>query len=106
MTRNVPCTTLNAYLEGVPRHVTFAKMDVEGAEVRVLRGAEKSISARRIGAWLFEVNQKCLRDAGASAAELFDIFRSGGYEVNVIRSDDRLAGVPPIADLPTSVNCV
>jgi FkbM family methyltransferase len=57
------------------------KMDVEGAEPKVLRGAERLLKARRIENILFEVNEAALRRAGSSCGELVALVKSHGYRL-------------------------
>jgi FkbM family methyltransferase len=51
----VQCTTLDAYTEqhGID-HIAFLKVDTEGFDINVLRGARRMLSERRIGAIQFE----------------------------------------------------
>jgi len=62
---------------GVSR-VDVMKIDVEGAELLVLRGARQAL-ARYGPTLIVEVEDKKLRPMGASAAELKEFLRSQGY---------------------------
>jgi len=60
-----------------PRWV--AKIDVEGFEVRVLRGMREAIRARAFAGLVVEVNEFTLGFCGSSGAELRETLRDGGY---------------------------
>jgi FkbM family methyltransferase len=62
---------------GVSR-VDVMKIDVEGAELLVLRGARQTL-ARYGPTLIVEVEDKKLQPMGASAAELKEFLRSQGY---------------------------
>ncbi|MEO6812083.1 MAG: FkbM family methyltransferase [Isosphaeraceae bacterium] len=76
----VPVRTLDACLDewGVDR-VDLLKIDVEGFEPRVLRGAARSLAEGRIGAILAEFNDVALREAGSSATALLRELREAGF---------------------------
>ena len=59
--------------------VDLMKMDVEGHEPFVLRGAGDALSSGRIRAVLVEFNDHWLREQGSSPQELYGIFRDAGY---------------------------
>jgi FkbM family methyltransferase len=50
-------------------HVTFVKIDVQGAEPQVLRGATRVLACRHI-AWQIEIDPYLLQMAGSGTAEL------------------------------------
>ena len=77
---SVPVRRLDDCLDewGVER-VDLMKMDVEGHEPFVLRGAGDALSSGRIRAVLVEFNDHWLREQGSSPQELYDIFRTAGY---------------------------
>ena len=52
--------------------MAYVKVDTQGWEVEVLRGASKLLGSRHI-AWQLEVSPEMLVAAGSSAAELFQI---------------------------------
>lgn len=79
-TEVVPVRTLDACLDewGVDR-VDLLKIDVEGFEPRVLRGAARSLAEGRIGAILAEFNDVALREAGSSATSLLRELHEAGF---------------------------
>ena len=79
----------------------FIKIDVEGYEVRVLRGAEETINRCR-PVMLIEVNSTALERAGSSQQELIELILSYGYNISMI--DSRIPWSDPQYDvlcLPT-----
>jgi FkbM family methyltransferase len=85
----VRCDTLDN-LVPADRHIDFMKVDVEGAEVLVFRGARKLI-ARCKPPILFECTPDGLKGANQTAADVFEEIQSGlGYRLQLIK--DFLAG--------------
>lgn len=76
------------------------KMDIEGFEVRALRGMERLLERHR-PAIVTEVSEHHLRRAGTSSQELFDLLHGKGYRSyrlgsrhKLLRLGNRLALVP------------
>lgn len=67
--------------------IDFAKVDTEGAETQVLRGAASMLQQRRIGAILMEVCQDHLRELGSSVHELVDVAGGYGYSFYEVQPD-------------------
>jgi FkbM family methyltransferase len=69
----------------LPDHqrVNVIKIDVEGAEWAVLRGAEATI-ARERPAIIFEANEETCEAAGYSMSDVFEWMRARGYDLRVI----------------------
>ena len=80
------------------KRLDFFKADVEGFEVRLLRGAEKSIRRFR-PIMLVELNPEALSDAGTSASEMLELLKSCGYSVQVPRWP---SGTSPLRDVPVA----
>jgi FkbM family methyltransferase len=59
--------------------IDLMKLDVEGHEPFVLRGAGDALASGRIRAVLCEFNDFWLRQQGSSPHELYDIFRAAGF---------------------------
>jgi len=78
--------------EGLAR-VDLIKLDVEGAEVRVLRGSSMVLRELR-PLLLFEVLEESLRRQGSSGEELFDLLRRFQYAICVF---DAQTGLPRLA---------
>jgi FkbM family methyltransferase len=77
----VPVRVLDEVMEdlGIER-IDFMKIDVEGHEPRVLRGAQQLLCNRRVSAVLCEFNEHWLVRAGSSPARLEALLQAGGLE--------------------------
>jgi hypothetical protein len=65
------------------QRVDFIKVDVEGAETRVVKGGRKVLASMR-PLLMLEVNERPLRAQASSTAELFALLREElGYEILV-----------------------
>ncbi len=64
---------------GIER-IDLLKLDVEGHEARVLDGAERMLSERRIGAAVCELNDELLATGGSSSGDLEGRLRRHGLE--------------------------
>jgi FkbM family methyltransferase len=97
----VPSTTLDAWVErlGIDLDaVTFIKVDVEGYERRLVRGASRVLACRHI-VWQMEIKPAGLRSAGDEPSELYaDLAHAFTHFIDLNR---RAAGarVRPIAEL-------
>lgn len=60
--------------------LSLVKIDVQGAEERVLLGAEQTLSRVR-PAWFVEVDDDCLQTMGSSAFKVMERFAANGYAV-------------------------
>lgn len=76
---DIQLRTLDDALADEPR-VDFLKIDVEGLELKVLRGGQQLISRHR-PAILFEVNDEALRRAGTSGKEICEYLSAMGYRL-------------------------
>ena len=73
--------TIDGLLEASGRlPVSLIKIDVQGAELRVLEGAKKTIAKYR-PIILIEIHDEALISAGYSAQSLIDILTSNSYEL-------------------------
>lgn len=71
--------TLDEELERLSiEHVDFLKIDVEGLDLHVLRGAARSLQAQRIGAVQFEYGDAWQR-AGSTLRAAFALLSGAGY---------------------------
>ena len=71
----MPAFPLDAWMQrlGVePATVSFVKVDAQGSDVEVLKGAGSLLGARR-AAWQIEVDPALLSGAGTSVRELMDL---------------------------------
>jgi FkbM family methyltransferase len=85
-TRRVLTTTLDEWRQReAPGRIDFVKMDVEGAEYRVLRGAEHLIRDDR-PVFFLEVNDVCLARDGRGAHDIVDFLNRCGYRTTGVLS--------------------
>jgi len=97
----VPLRPLDAVCRELAiERVDVMKIDVEGAEAALLRGAEQIIRRDR-PAILLEVNQEALANQGSSATDLLAWLESAGYTILHFGADGR-----PSPDAPRSDNVV
>lgn len=75
----VNCVSLDEYAQKFLERVDFIKIDVDGYEARILKGAHETIQKYK-PIVLIELFESALRDAGASVFELLQMFSAWGYE--------------------------
>lgn len=84
---------LDDYLERHPvARIDLVKMDIEGSEVRALRGARQTLRTFR-PALIFEANPSWLRRMGTSIGELFQTIHELDYTIHPLPR--RLADLKP-----------
>ncbi|HKV06871.1 MAG TPA: FkbM family methyltransferase [Thermoanaerobaculia bacterium] len=90
-TIEVECVTLDSFLAGCGvGAVDFVKIDVEGAEPRVLAGMSRLLAASPRAALLIELNPRALACGGSSAEDLLERIGSLGFEPWIVLPDARL----------------
>lgn len=79
-TIDVPITTLDMFVEeqGIDE-IDFLKIDVEGAELKVLQGLSKTLGQRRVRAGMIELCPGTIARFGASVDGLLDTLAGYGY---------------------------
>ena len=81
----VPVTTLDIYLtQAGVKHLDLVKIDVEGAEMFVLQGAEDTLKELRPRV-LFEVGQQNLDPYGLRPEHIYGFFQEHGYRMQDIQ---------------------
>ena len=89
----VPIRTLDEYVaNGVVDRVDFVKMDIEGAELSALRGAERLFRTLR-PALLCELHEKRTAPWGYRAREIVDLVASWDYRWYLVEDGGRLAPI-------------
>lgn len=95
----VPVTTLDAHAEaeGIGT-IDFLKIDVEGFELRVIRGARGLLEARRVGRIMLEIGDVTCGNAGVDPDDLLTELDALGYALHAISPDgevvDRVRSFP------------
>ena len=98
-----PATTIDEYLSSnSTTRVDLIKVDVDGPELAILRGAASSLDRFR-PALIVEAGMFNLRQ-GVSFEELFEFLTGYGYRVfGAARTDDRIVPIQTPSDLPVDV---
>lgn len=105
---SVPCRTMDNLLGAAFRaEIVVAKMDVEGAETEVLRGAPGLLARKTIPVWLFELSENNLKRGGSSCDELLAIFAQHGYRFYAWDEDSRklVQATPHGKDIANWIAC-
>jgi FkbM family methyltransferase len=85
----VEAMTLDALIG--ERAVRFLKIDVEGHEPAVLRGAERVLRSGRVEYLLLELSSAVLERGGHTSGELIDLLEGAGYTfVRFVRANEGL----------------
>jgi FkbM family methyltransferase len=95
--RVVPLTTIDATVSaaGIPDGaIAFAKIDVQGFELHVLRGMQRTVERNPDLIFAVEVFPSALRAAGSTAVELVSEFRRLGFDGWELM-DNRVIPLPP-----------
>lgn len=80
--RATPCTSLDAWAEGNLRFkVGFIKIDVEGAEIGVLKGARNLLARNELPTILIEINAHTLHWFDATANDVLRLADDIGYRL-------------------------
>jgi FkbM family methyltransferase len=87
------------------RRIDLIKMDVEGAELAALRGAEQILNESR-PVILFELLDEALRAQGASAREVLAFLAQRGYSVLKFDADGTLAPLARVEDASSNLVAV
>ncbi|WP_027000189.1 FkbM family methyltransferase [Eisenibacter elegans] len=83
----VPSNTLDAYCEAHQiTHIDLLKIDVEGAEINVLKGAERLFSEKSVKCCLFEFGQTT-HDMGYEAQDFIQFFKKHHYQIKNIHPE-------------------
>ena len=85
--RSVPVVGLDDEMQALGwERIDFLKIDAEGYDMRVLAGAQRLLSERRIGAVQFEYNRSW-QLAGDTLYSAMQLLQRFGYEVFVLKRD-------------------
>jgi FkbM family methyltransferase len=84
----VQVTTIDLFLRSIgDPEVSFLKVDVEGYEPMVMKGAFELLSSRRCQAGLLELSPSNLACAGYTVSDLINSVECHGYRLHFINSD-------------------
>ncbi len=87
------------------KKVKIAKIDVEGAELFVLRGMEKSLSGHVIEQILVEINSDC-KNYGFTPEETINYLRSFGYKLYFFAENGKLQKLNTFPDNKKYINVI
>lgn len=95
----VEVTTLDELAGAVLEQVKLVKLDVEGAELRALRGAARLLDGPRPD-FIIELEPEHLQRQGGSAAEVQELFNVAGYAGYSISPTGTLEPLPDVWQRP------
>jgi len=104
-TEQLVTTTIDAYCEArnIPK-IDLLKIDVEGAEYQVIKGASRMMKEKRIGCLVFEFGQTTF-DMGNDPGMLKDFIVSHGYRIrNLVQGDPIFPGGGSVATAQFSMH--
>lgn len=79
--------------------INFLKIDVEGMEILVLKGAQQLLQNKRVLNLLLEVCPYNLQKSGFTVKELYDLFNKFDYIPHFILEDGSLGDIPTLNEL-------
>ena len=101
----VPLITLDSYVsEAVLDHIDLIKIDVEGFEMNVLRGADATLAKFRPVLFL-ELCDANLREQGSSAVELLAWLEARGYAIEDVLEGRAVTAADPGNIIFTDIIC-
>jgi FkbM family methyltransferase len=77
----VPAVSVDGLCDRVQLHPTHLKIDVEGAEAAVLRGATRTLTSAAPPLEFLELHGDLIRSRGADPAEPLELLAETGYEL-------------------------
>lgn len=82
------------------KKIRLLKVDVEGLEIRVLKGAQKLIESNRIDAIIIEYSPYRIAQAGDDPAWLFEFFKGIPADIKICESSsgERAMSIKEVAD--------
>lgn len=88
-----PATTVDEYCENTKiEHIDLLKIDVEGAELQVMRGARRMLESKRVACLAFEFGQTTF-DMGNTPEEIEIFLKETDYKIrNVVEGDPVFPG--------------
>jgi FkbM family methyltransferase len=96
----ISLTTLDHYAESTNiRRIDFLKIDTEGHETSVIRGARRLLSEKRVALILLEWCPELLAKAGSSAEELWQTITEFDYGLHMISQSGKISAQMARSDL-------
>lgn len=105
-TIEVPMATLDTWVERVGidlETLVFVKLDAQGSEVHVLRGANRVLSQPQV-AWQIEIDLPLLARRGCSGEDLFAILRTHFTHFTDLNRHATGARVRPVSELGAALD--
>lgn len=95
----VKAISLNDYFESRPQRVDVVKIDVEGAELRVLRGSQCLIKANPSIRFLIEFVPAWIVEGGHRVDDVVEFFRDNGFVLFEVDEENETIRIADFADL-------
>jgi FkbM family methyltransferase len=104
----VPAVSLDTYQSGIGRNVDLVKIDVEGAEEKVLLGARRLLALPDPSApmLVLEVSGRNYERFGTTPAHVFGLLHDYGYALHRLDRDGSLRPLGPPAEVRGTIDVV
>ena len=89
----IECVTLDEFFKDYKRPINLVKIDVEGAEIKVLKGMSGILKKNKDIKLIIEIFPQGLAAAGSSPEEVVSLLKSHGLKFYWINDDGTVAGI-------------
>lgn len=87
----IPSIVLDKFLlKNKIKYVNLIKIDVEGAELKVLEGLKNYLSNRKVGLIIFEINSNC-KAYGYTSSDIFRFLNQNDFIIYTLKNNNMLS---------------
>lgn len=108
ITETVQCKRLDDFVieNTLLGNVTMMKIDVEGWETRVIKGAREMLSRKDAPVLMVEFTEEAAKSAGSSCKDLYRLLEGFGYQMSTYNSKSQMLVPDPLRDGYPYINLI